>query len=311
MGIYSISVGSAGSGEPTRFRTMTEVFSLTSLDKAIDRFCYKHPRFGIPNLIRYIIMIDAVVYLFAMMDRSGTFLALLSFLPDRILAGQVWRLVTFIFIPTSTNIFLYAITLYFYYVVGDILEREWGTTKFTLYYVSGVVLTVIAALLLGLATGSSYITLASAYYVNLSLFFAFATLYPENTVLLFFILPIKMKWLGWFSAALFAWEIISMPFPVNLLPVVALLNYAAFFSSYISDFFRRLFRRTGMGNTVRFRAGAARVRKQQKQQGYRHKCAVCGKTDAEYPNMEFRYCSRCNGYYCYCPDHINSHVHIQ
>jgi hypothetical protein len=95
---------------------------LTSLDKAIDKFCYKHNRFGIPNLMKFIVAGNVIVYLFSAMDRSGTFLSLLYFEPTLIMHGQFWRLITFIFIPTMNNLLLYAITLYFYYIVGNFVQ---------------------------------------------------------------------------------------------------------------------------------------------------------------------------------------------
>ncbi|SMC76915.1 rhomboid family intramembrane serine protease [Papillibacter cinnamivorans] len=281
---------------------------MSSLDRAIDRFCYKHSRFGIPNLMKYIIAGNVIVYLLSAMNTTGTFTSWLTFVPYAILQGQIWRLVTFIFVPVGNqNIFFFAISMYFYYIIGNALEREWGSAKFTLYYIGGMVITAVAALVVGLAFGYGAYSLASAYYINLSLFFAFATLYPDFTVLLFFILPIKMKWLGWLSAALFLWEVITLSFPLNLLPLLALLNYFVFFHSTIIGTAQRLRSRYSK-RTINFQKA---TKAQQQQKGYHHKCAVCGKTDTDYPDMEFRYCSKCNGYYCYCEDHINSHVHIK
>ncbi|MDD4715252.1 MAG: rhomboid family intramembrane serine protease [Oscillospiraceae bacterium] len=277
--------------------------------RALDRFCYKHPRFGIPNLMRWVVIGNIVVYLLAMMDRSGTFLGLLYFSPSLILRGQIWRLVTFLFVPIFGNLFFTAISLYFYYFIGATLEREWGTAKFTLFYLFGIGFNVAAGLLSGFLTGNSMVGL-SAQYLNLSMFFAFASLFPNMQVLLFFILPIKIKWLAWVDALYFALQIIMIsPAIYKILPVIALLNYFLFFGGEILGFFRSGRNRYGYSRkSVRFRS-AAKAAKENK--GYLHKCAVCGKTDTEYPDMEFRYCSKCNGYYCYCKDHINNHVHIQ
>ena len=148
----------------------------------LDRFCQKHPRLSIPGLMRYIVIGSVVVFLLDMFSMGGTGLAssLLSFRLDSILHGQVWRLITFIFVPySSRNIFLFAITLYFYYFIGTALEREWGSNKFTIFYLFGVVLNILLGFLLGTA---------SMYYVNMSMFFAFATLYPNLQFLLFFII---------------------------------------------------------------------------------------------------------------------------
>lgn len=152
-------------------------------------------------------------------------------------------------------------------------------------------------------------------YVNLSLFFAFATLYPDMQVYIFFILPVKVKWLAWLDAALFLWMVVSSLIALNflgaLMPIIALLNYLLFFWSDLADSVRRMVGRAAhqtSRQTINFKKAA---RQAQQHKGYIHKCAVCGKTDTDYPDMEFRYCSKCNGYYCYCKDHINDHVHIQ
>ena len=134
-------------------------------------------------------------------------------------------------------------------------------------------------------------------------------LFPDVRVLLFFFIPIKIKWLAWLDAVLFLIEMIRTPFPANLLPLVAVLNFFVFCWPQISRVFRRNRVRTSP-ETVNFRQEAARIKKEQAQMPYRHKCAVCGKTDAEYPNLQFRYCSRCVGFHCFCEEHINSHVHF-
>ena len=157
----------------------------------------------------------------------------------------------------------------------------------------------------GLCTGS-----ASATYLDLSLFLAFATLYPNLQFLLFFIIPVKAKWLAWLDAALLAFNFISYlaqgAWPYAMLIVVSILNYLIFFWSDLMYYVRRQKRSTSRG-AMNFKR-AAEAKKQQT--GYLHKCAVCGRTDTDYPNLEFRYCSKCVGNYCYCMDHINNHVHI-
>lgn len=282
----------------------------------LDRFCYKHPRFGIPNLMMYIVFGNIIVYFIDMVS-SGTFSYLLSFIPYHILHGEIWRLVTFIFVPVSSgNIFWTALSLYFYYFIGSAMEREWGTAKFNVFYLCGTLLTILAGLLIGLLIPSvSALPLADMYYVNMSLFFALASLYPDLQFMLFFIIPVKAKWLAWADIALF---VISMfrsiaggAWPLALLPAIAFVNYLLFFGDSISVMFGRT------ANRVRHQADPRTInfkkaqRSARERKGYLHKCAVCGKTDADYPDMEFRYCSKCNGYYCYCSDHIYNHVHIE
>ena len=138
---------------------------------------------------------------------------------------------TYVFVPTEASPIWLLVMLYFYYWIGSCLEREWGNGKFTIYYVSGMLLTAIYGVVLSAILGRDVIV--STTYLNLSMFFAFATLYPDMQVLLFFIIPIKVKYLAYVDAALFVLGIITTAFPLNLLPVVAVLNYLVYCLSLI------------------------------------------------------------------------------
>ena len=277
------------------------------MDK-IDRFCYTHPNFGIPRLMMYIVIGNIAVFLLSGMDTTGMLRGMLAFSPELIFKhGQIWRLITFVFIPESSGLAL-VLWLYFYYFIGNALEDQWGTAKFTVFYLSGVVLTVIYGTLAWLITGISYG--ATVHYLNLSMFFAFATMYPDMQVLFMFIIPIKIKWLAIADAVLFAAGILMGRFPMNLLPVVALLNYVLFFGDWLFAYFGKD-KRQQRKNTANFKAEQRRIHHEMKTKPYNRKCEVCGRTDTDYPDLEFRYCSRCEGYHCYCMDHINNHVHKQ
>ncbi len=273
---------------------------MRSIDNWLDRFAMRHPRFGIPGLMRYIVIGNVVVYLLDMYS-NYTATRLLGFWPGLILQGQIWRLVTFLIVPESMSLIWFAVALFFYYFLGTTLEQEWGTAKFTLFYLTGAVLTAIGGFISGFATMGS---------VNFSLFLAFATLYPDAQLRVYFIIPVKAKWLAVFYVVRIFFNVFASP---GYLPVAAasLVNYAIFFWSalpaYLGRFTGRVRRRTSR-QTINF--NAARKHAKEKK-GYLHKCAVCGRTDTDYPDLEFRYCSKCNGYYCYCMDHINNHVHIQ
>ena len=274
---------------------------MRSIESWLNRFCYKHPRFGIPNLMNIIVIGSVLVYLLDMFSHNS-FSAMLYFSLPHILQGQVWRLITFVFLPLDSRLLYFALSTYLYWMIGTTLEREWGSTKFTLFYVMGVVLNM----LLGFVTGYATMT-----YVNLSMFFAFATLYPNTQFLIFFFIPVKVKWLAWLDAALFAWSIIQYliggHFLMALIPILAILNYFLFFSADFARLFDRFKHKTSK-QTINFKKAQAQARKTK---GYIHKCAVCGITDEMDSTMEFRYCSKCNGYYCYCMNHINNHVHIE
>lgn len=289
---------------------------MRAMQQWLDRFCYKHPRLSIPGLMKYIVIGNVLVYLLDMfsLGSGGLGSSLLCFSPSAILSGQIWRLVTFVFVPYgSSNLFVFAINLYFYYFIGTALEREWGSNKFTIFYFFGVILNILVGFLVGGA---------SMYYVNMSMFFAFATLYPDLQFLLFFIIPVKAKWLAWIDGVFFAISVIRYLmagyFLMALVPIVAVLNYLLFFASDIGNLFSGIKRKAQWKAQTQRRPsyGGPKVvnfhdAKTKTKEGYLHRCAVCGKTDVSDPQMEFRYCSRCNGYYCYCADHINSHIHIQ
>ncbi len=284
---------------------------MKKLYDAVQRFCARHPRFGIPNLMLYIVAGNVIVYLLMMFTQraDANALAFLSLNTAAVLRGELWRIVTYVFVPGSANMFMLLISLYFYYWIGSTLEREWGTPKFTLYYISGVLLTAVGVLVASLISGQNYVVSGSAY-VNLSMFLAFALLFPDTQVLLFFIIPIKMKWLAIIDGVLFAVEIISSLtagyWAGVVLPIVALLNFFAFIYPEVHYFAERK-KYQHSRQTVHFKQA---VKQQQQQRGFHHKCAVCGRTDTDYPDLQFRYCSKCAGYHCFCEDHIFTHVHF-
>lgn len=287
---------------------------LNKLNDRIDRWCAAHPRFGIPNLMLYVVGGTVAVYLLTMFSSS----AATSFLwlnTERVLHGELWRIITFVFVPTQSNPILLLISLYFYYFIGNTLEQNWGTGRFTFYYLSGVALTVLTALIGSLALGGGTV-LAGTTYVNLSMFFAFAMLYPEMRVLLFYIIPVKVKWLAYIDAVLFALGSVTSLLAGGvieaLMPIVALLNFFVYFAPHFQRRVEReRYRHSPQAQQYRRNAQQAqRQAQQQARQGYHHKCCVCGRTDAEHPELQFRYCSRCAGYHCYCSDHIFSHVHF-
>ena len=181
---------------------------MKKLYDGVQRFCAMHPRFGIPNLMRVIVCGNVAVYVLMLLTQSNDVNALsfLTFNLNALLHGEVWRLVTFVFVPGYASPFALLIGLYFYYWIGSTLEQQWGTAKFNLYYFSGMLLTVLGTVAASLISGNYYLTVAGTTYVNLSMFFAFAFLFPNAQVLLFFIIPVRMKWLAYLDGALFAFH---------------------------------------------------------------------------------------------------------
>ena len=290
---------------------------MRKLSAAVDRFAYNHPRFGIPNLMLYIVGANALIYLLTVFAGIGP-VSFLAFDWASIKAGELWRLVTFLFMPgyfSSRDLIWLVLFLYLYHMIGSTLEREWGTAKFSLYYLSGAVLTILTGVLMGLITGNA--VMMGADYVNLSLFFAFAALYPETRFVLFFIIPIKVKWLAIADGVLFAVSALGNLLRGDILgvvtPVIALLNFFVFFWGALADeidYRRGRVRHQTSHQTIQFKSAVRQQRKKEAERGYRHKCDVCGRTDTDHPELEFRYCSRCAGYHCFCQDHIFNHDHF-
>jgi len=269
--------------------------------RKIEQFCYRHPNFGIPNLMRYIVIANVVFWLFNAVNPM--IMPYLLFNPAMILRGQISRLISFVFIPPSTGVLAF-IAFYFYYWIGTTLENQWGTGQFTIYFFTGVILTVLYGFLIYFITGRP-INLSSTY-IYLSMFFSFAALFPDMQVLFMFFIPVKMKYLALVDAAFFLLSVITSPFPENLLPVVAVLNFLIFCGGELKNMLPRKKSRA----TIDFKRESARIRREQAEKLYTHKCAVCGRTDVDSPGLEFRYCSRCAGYHCFCSDHINNHIHF-
>lgn len=192
------------------------------LVKKLDKLERKFGKFAIKGLMTYIVVGNLAVfilqYLFPFIPSR------LALIPSLVLKGEVWRLVTYVFIPPRTSILFILFALYFYYMIGSTLEREWGSFKLNIYYLAGMLGTTIAALLTGYS---------DATHLNLSLFLAFAYLFPNYEILLFFILPVKMKYLAWLNLAFIGFTILFGSLSSKLAAIVSLLNYLLFFGTDI------------------------------------------------------------------------------
>ena len=284
--------------------------------KFIDKLERKFGRFGIPNLTIYMIVCYVIGY--ALMIVNPGILNWLSLEPAYILRGQVWRLVTWVLYPPSTSgVLWFAIAvLFFYYPIGTSLERTIGTFKYTLYILSGVIFTILGAFILYFLLGGNVLVgnVFSTYYISLSTFLAYAMCYPDMQVLLMFIIPVKMKWMAIFYVVIVVYEMIQYIMAgawYLVIPIVtSLLNFIIFyfgtkdFSRYNpKEVHRRNEFRRAMEPQGRMKSGSGSVTK--------HKCAICGRTELDDPNLEFRFCSRCNGNYEYCQDHLFTHTHVK
>ena len=280
----------------------------------------KFGKYAISNLMLYIMMGQAIVFAFTQLTRNNLLINLLYFNPYLIIRGQIWRLFSFVFIPStlgSTSLLSpiwFLFMAFLYYSIGGTLEHTWGTFKFNMYYLLGMLFNMVGLLVVQLISFNNsqvastfylYASLMITTYINLSLFLAYAVLYPDVQFLLYGILPVKVKYLAFIDIALLLFEFISGNITNRILIITAFINFFIFFGG-------QLFNHRPTQTQKQFRT----AKKQELKQGPPikvafHKCTVCGKTELTDPDMEFRYCSKCNGNHEYCMDHLHNHEHIE
>lgn len=284
-------------------RQSEERWNLNWLDKLERKF----GRYAIHNLTMYLIGGYAVGYLF-----SFTFpniLAWLTLEPAYILRGQVWRLVSWVLMPPSGGIFTTIIMLLLYYQLGTALERTWGAFRYNVYIFSGILFTVLGAFVLALILGLDVVGYGgffSTYYINMSIFLAFAASYPNLELMLYFVLPIKIKWMAYVYVAYILYALAMGNWMTRTAIIASLLNFILFFLSS----------RNLRPYTPKEQARKRKFKKQVRPHmtyanGAMHRCAVCGRTELDDPTLEFRFCSKCNGNYEYCQDHLFTHEHVK
>ena len=289
---------------------------MKNLRRQFELYCYKNRAKGIPNLMLYIALGSAVVYLMSEMSGNYILYNLLYFDRSSILQGQVWRLFTYPLTYRIDNFLLMAVSLLCYYSIGRAMENIWGTLRFNLFYFTGVLLMDVYCMIFG---GTASVT-----YLNLSLFLSYATLYPDAQFLFLFIIPIKARIFALVDLAIVVLDLVTYRFPYNLFSVISLANYFLFFGKDVLNVIppswrangSRLFRKKSArpqkkAKIIEFDAGSYEASKATVKAPYTHRCTICGRTDISNPELEFRYCSRCKGYYCYCEEHISNHSHIQ
>ena len=298
------------------------------------KFEKKFGRYAIPNLSTILLMCYAVGYLIQFIN--GDFLNYLTLDPYQILHGQVWRVFTWVVVPPSMGgIFTTLIMLYFYWSLGSTLERTWGTYRYNVYIFSGMLFTVLGSFvamglmylvhggtggLLSVLGASTLFSAGSIFfstgYINMSIFLAFAATFPDMQVLLMFIVPIKVKWMGIVYAVMALWGFIEgtkIPIMGNVVLDLSIFSRTAILASLLNFI---IFFFTSRNRIIR---SPKQIKRQHefKREVHRsastiakHKCAVCGRTSESNPELEFRFCSKCNGNYEYCQDHLFTHQHV-
>lgn len=289
----------------------------------MSEFEKKFGRYAVSNLSLKLVVLYVIGYVLYYVQ--PTIFSLLTLDVFAILHGQIWRIVSWLLVPPAggSNFFFVAIMLYFYYNIGTSLERVWGDYKYNVYIFLGIILTILSAFLwIGFMRisgvsgedleyvsrlGASYF---STYYINMSIFLAFALTFPEAQVYLFFILPIKVKYLGWIDVGFLVLSMITGNSADRFVIGAALLNVLLLFMrsrnwmSYSPGEVRR---------RQKFRKSVEEGRKmsQAGDKGTLHRCAICGRTEKDGDGLEFRYCTKCEGGLEYCRDHLFSHVHVK
>ena len=292
----------------------------------------KFKKYAVRDLSLKLIILYLIGYVIYFVN--PTILSYMTLDPYAIVHGQVWRLVSWLMIPPSvSNIFFIAIMMFFYYSIGTSLESIWGTWRYNVFIFTGVLLTILAAFLwmgftylavgpasisqVGASNYFAYYSMAfSTYYINMGIFFAYALTFPDAMVLMFFIIPVKVKWLGLLDLAYLLYEFVISSGATRFAIAATFLNIGLLYLRFkgpvrfngrqMAGIFRSGTVGGGTGRpnstTRRQPAGSGRVV---------HRCAICGRTQADNPDLEFRYCSKCEGGQEYCQDHLFTHVHVK
>lgn len=286
----------------------------------------KFGKYAIRNLSFVLVMCYAVGYLLELFDRSGLLISYLTLNPYAILHGQIWRLVTWVLIPPSSGgLFFTLLMLYFYCSIGTSLERTWGTYRYNVYLFQGMLFTIAGSFLLmgycylfkpeisllgavlTIDSPAEYFTIIammfSTYYINMSIFLAYAATFPDAQVLLMFIIPIRVKWLGVIYAVMLLFQFLGTNVYGKFAIGASLLNFVVFFLTSRNMMHlnpKQIHRRQEFKRDVRRNTGITK-----------HKCAICGRTEVDSPQMQFRFCSKCDGNYEYCEEHLYTHTHIK
>ncbi|MCR5509253.1 MAG: hypothetical protein K6F34_11290 [Lachnospiraceae bacterium] len=288
------------------------------MERFLNKLERRFGRYSIRNLAKYLVYGYGIGYLlyFAGNAAGVNLFSLITLDPYKIIHGQIWRIITWIIVPPQISfwaIFLLLIFISF----GNTLERTWGTFRFNVYIFSGILFTVIGAFVMYAAyylagytaeyppeilsshIGYYFLT----YYVYQTIFFACAVEYPNIQMLLMFFIPVKLKWIAIFMAFSLGIDFLAGNWETKISIIASLLNFALFFF--------------GTRNYKRVSPAEIRRRQAYKQETKRishitrHKCAICGRTEKDGDDLEFRFCSKCNGNYEYCQDHLFTHEHVR
>lgn len=254
----------------------------------LDNLERKFGRYAIHNITLYLIIGQVVFYLFHL---SGKFiLERVILIPQLALMGEWWRFITFLFVPPLTNPIFAFFAWYMFYLMGGALEGHWGAFRYNMFLLTGYIATVAVAFLFPYAA-------ATNIFIGGSVFLAFAALFPDFQIYLFFILPVKMKWLAILTWIGYAYQLFVGSWPTRVFVLASISNFLLFFG-------KDIYWRMKSGN----RQMVSKAKEISAKKEPFHRCTICGKTDISHPTAEFRYCPECGGL-GYCMEHIANHEH--
>lgn len=305
------------------------------------KFERKYGKYAIKNLSLYLIIAYVIGYVIQILNTD--IYAFLTFNPYWIFRGQIWRIFTWILMPPEELSIFTIIMLLLYYQLGQGLERTWGTYRYNVYMFSGFLFTIVGAfvlygimtllyytglmpdsatnemLLYGITDGGYYFGLiisscVSTVYINMSIFLAYAATYPEEQLLLYFLIPVKIKWFGYLYGAYIIFDIFQafryntriVAVTLTVLIVLSLLNFLIY---WIRGRHGTRINPKQVKRQHEYRQSIKHAKSVNYEGGARHKCVICGRTELDDPNLTFRYCSKCSGNKEYCQDHLFTHTH--
>jgi membrane associated rhomboid family serine protease len=260
----------------------------------LDRLERRYGRYAISDLTSFMVVGQLIA--FVLSTANPAYYGLLPLQRELVLHGQLWRLVSFVLVPPTagaTNLLRILFSLYFTWMFGSALENQWGAFKLNVFlFVSWLASMTCAMLVPG--------GRADSFYLSTSLFLAFATLNPDFEIYVAFVIPVKVRWIGWMTWAYYLYMLVFGDLSAKAQVLAGTANIALFFGGDL---------RLRLQGRARSRQTHARVEKERATA--RHTCAVCGITDVSDPRATFRYCSKCGGgSKAYCQDHLRDHEHV-
>jgi hypothetical protein len=276
--------------------------------KFLDKMERRFGKYAVKNLMIYMSVLYGLGFLVSVIN-PALYYSTLCLLPSAVFKGEVWRLVTWLMYPPSTSMFFGLIMIYVYFMLGTMIERICGNFRFNVFLIGGILLHIIVVMLIYLFTGWDVIL--TPENLNMTILLAYMALIPDAVFFMFFIIPIKARYLGIIYLVLTAMSFVSGNIAVKIGIAVSLLNFAVFYFTSAAPaklkLHKSLVKAIRKSEQVR---NAAAVKMKPESGATRHKCAVCGRTELDDPNLEFRYCSKCAGEYEYCMDHLYTHIHV-